>query len=196
MQSECRAIYDLISLLGTSPEILRKRLERHLTGLRQSLLVRVGAVLHERPFQDVVSFVAHVLSFSPLDRALEVIPNAMDSVSCEAEFLAIEFACFEELIQEGSAIALQVAIARHESGHPSRVFNRDLDEFTILQEGVHAGVIFDGILRRWRLLRAVLTSQARTYQQKHYRHSDEILHYVPAHRFSRLRIMWAILEIY
>ena len=88
MQSECRAIYDLISLLGTSPEILRKRLERHLARLGHSLLVRIGAVLHECPFQDVVSLIAQVLSFSTLDRTFELVPNAMHRVGCERESLA------------------------------------------------------------------------------------------------------------
>src|SRR5437867_13109660 len=109
----------LVPLLGTIPEILRKRLERHLARLGHSLFVRVGAVLHECPFQDVVSLIAQVLSFSTLDRAFELIPNAVHGVGCEAEFLTIELSLFEELIQESSAIALQVAITRHESGQPS-----------------------------------------------------------------------------
>src|ERR1700693_659424 len=118
----------LISLLGTIPEILRKRLERHLARLGHGLLVRVGAVLHECPFQDVISLIAHVLSFSTLDCAFELVPNAVHRVGCEAELLAIGLSFFEEWIQESSAIALQVAISRHESAQPSGVFDRHLDE--------------------------------------------------------------------
>jgi len=65
----------------------------------------------------------------------------MHSFGREAELGSFDLAFFEELVEEGAAIALEIAKARDEAGQAPRVFDCKLDEFSVLQERVHARVV-------------------------------------------------------
>ena len=102
-------------------------------------------VLLERPLEHVVAVIAHVFPLAALDRALELVPHSVHGLGAEGQLLPLELTLLEKLIEERALVAFPIAVTRNEAGHPSRVLQVDLHEFTIPQEGVHAGVIFRGL---------------------------------------------------
>lgn len=74
----------------------------------------------------------------------------------EYHLVAGELPRFEELIEKNSAIALRVAESRDESRNCEFLIDRELDELSLAQEGIHAGVVLGH--RRRGLLRLHLLS--------------------------------------
>jgi hypothetical protein len=79
----------LVPFLRRGSHVLRERFEGHLTRFRRALLVGIGRVLRECALQHIVSLVSHILSFSALYRALEVVPNSVNGFGGETELLAV-----------------------------------------------------------------------------------------------------------
>lgn len=67
----------------------------------------------------------------------------MNNLSCKRDFPGLERPRLDELIEERSLVAFGIAKARNESGNLG-VLNRNLNELSVAQEGVHAGIIIFG----------------------------------------------------
>ena len=152
-------------LFGARTQILRERFEGHFARFRQVLLVCICAVLDQRALQQVVSLVSWIFSWSPFDGASEFVPHAMHSLGGEGQFLAVEFSRLEEMIEERATIAFEIAVAGDKSGHAASIFDSQLHEFAILQEGVHAGVVLGRL--RGRIWSCILRKRKRARQQQH-----------------------------
>src|SRR2546428_13609130 len=85
--------------------------------------------------------VAWILACSTFDGPFKFVPDTVHSFSCESQFVAIELALLEELVEKCASIALQIAVTRDESSHSALVLDRNLHEFAVLQEAVHSGVV-------------------------------------------------------
>src|SRR5579864_7754100 len=117
-------------------------LEDYLVGLRGDFFVGVGAEFRQRAFHDVVRLFGWSFACSALYCALEFVPDAVHGVGGETEFSSVEFGLLEELIEENAAIAFGIAVAGNEARHSSVILDGELYEFPVLQEAVHAGIVW------------------------------------------------------
>jgi TonB family protein len=100
----------------------------------------------------VIGLVFQGFPFAAIDCAFEVEPDCVDGVGGESQFGSVELALFEELIEEGAAIALGVAVAGNKAADPALVFDRDLHEFAFSQKAVHSGVVLGRRRGGWGIL--------------------------------------------
>lgn len=94
----------------------------------------VESVLRQRPLQDVVGFIGRLLPVSSLNRSFERVGDVLSDFGGEVEPLSIQFALLEEVIDEGTVIALLITVAGYKTGHLPLVFDRKLHEFAVLHE--------------------------------------------------------------
>ena len=128
-----------------SAKILWERLQNYISSLARRLLIRVGRRLRQGAFQHVIAFLSGSLPLTLLHDSSEFVRHTVNYLSFERKFGSVELSFLEEVIKESAAIIIFVAKPRDETSDLTLIFNRDLDELAVLEEGVRARIIFGGL---------------------------------------------------
>src|ERR1700730_2780931 len=106
--------------------ILRKHLEHYFPRVRRNFLVHVARIFRQCALQHEVALVPRLLPFAALHRPLKIERNPVNNLSRKAQLVSVKLATLEELIEEGSLVAVSVAEPGNESGDVSRLLDRHL----------------------------------------------------------------------
>jgi hypothetical protein len=77
--------------------------------MRGYFLVHITVTLRERSLEHEISLIAWLLPVAPLHGTFEVKARAVDDLGGKTQVVAVQFAGFEELIEECSLVALLVS---------------------------------------------------------------------------------------
>ena len=125
---------DAITVRSVRRGISGERFEFNYSYLRRGYLIRIRAEARQCSAQQVICVFIRLLARTTGRSPRKLKPNSVDVIRREAEFAVLQLARFEELIHENALIAFGVPKPRDEAGHPSLLFNRDLDELSVTQK--------------------------------------------------------------